>query len=141
MFNPALRRFCGALFLLCCVPLRLSQASAPIDIDAHAASTPFPHFWEKAFGAIQAILSLRESYRDDIRELKKVADFQSVPIPRHFHDEVGVYDEDEKGNAVTNFSYVDQIYDGLLANRIDPVCRNQFYAEETGPFRQDVHPF
>src|SRR5439155_299056 len=37
-----------------------------------------------------------------------------------FHDENGVYDEDAQGNPIYNFSYVDQIYDGLLAHGVKP---------------------
>jgi xylan 1,4-beta-xylosidase len=33
---------------------------------------------------------------------------------------VGVYDEDAQGNPVFNFSYVDQIYDGLLGEGVRP---------------------
>ena len=43
-----------------------------------------------------------------------------------FHDEVGVYDEDKQGNPVYNFSYVDQIYDGLLANGVQPFVELSF---------------
>ena len=135
-----LKRFCGALFFSAVSLYAFAQASAPIDIDVHAASTPFPHFWEKAFGSGRAILSLRESYRNDVRELKKVADFQYVRFHAIFHDEVGVYDEDEKGNAVYNFSYVDQIYDGLLANGVRPFVEISFMPKKLA-LGQDVHPF
>jgi xylan 1,4-beta-xylosidase len=83
---------------------------------------------------------LRESYRNDVRELKKVADFQYVRFHAIFHDEVGVYDEDEKGQAVYNFSYVDQIYDGLLANGVRPFVEISFMPKKLA-LRQDVHPF
>ncbi len=43
-----------------------------------------------------------------------------------FDDEVGVYDEDDKGNPVFNFSYVDQIYDGLLAEGVRPFVEISF---------------
>ena len=38
-----------------------------VTIDAHAESTPFPHFWEQMFGSGRAVLSMRQSYRDDTR--------------------------------------------------------------------------
>jgi len=41
-------------------------------------------------------------------------EFDYVRFHAIFHDEVGVYDEDANGKPVYNFSYVDQIYDGLL---------------------------
>src|ERR1019366_6192141 len=81
---------------------------------------PFPHFWEQMFGSGRAILSLRESYRNDLRDVKQITNFQYVRFHAIFHDEVGIYDEDAEGHAVYNFSYVDQIYDGLLANGVRP---------------------
>ena len=72
--------------------------------------------------------------------MKKVADFQYVRFHAIFHDEVGVYDEDEKGNSVYNFSYVDQIYDGLLANGVRPFVEISFMPKKLA-LRQDVHPF
>jgi xylan 1,4-beta-xylosidase len=135
-----LKRFCGAVLFFALSGSVFAQPPAPIDIDARAAATPFPHFWEKAFGSGRAILSLRESYRNDVRELKKVADFQYVRFHAIFHDEVGVYDEDDKGNPVYNFSYVDQIYDGLLANGVRPFVEISFMPRKLA-LRQDVHPF
>ena len=41
-------------------------------------------------------------------------------------DDVGVYDEDKHGNPVYNFSYVDQIYDGLLAAGVKPFVELSF---------------
>ena len=42
------------------------------------------------------------------------------------HDETGVYNEDERGKPVYNFSYVDQIYDGLLKNGVRPFVEISF---------------
>lgn len=75
-----------------------------IEIDARAPATPFPHYWEQMFGSGRAILSLRESYREDLRAVKQVADFHYVRFHAIFHDELGVYSEDEHGNPVYNFS-------------------------------------
>lgn len=137
-----LNRFCK---LALCVVVFIAlfthaQSTKPIVIDAKAPVTPFPHFWEKAFGSGRAILSLRESYRNDVREMKKVVDFNYVRFHAIFHDEVGVYDEDENGNAVYNFSYIDQIYDGLLANGVRPFVEISFMPKKLA-LRQDVHPF
>ena len=115
-------------------------APAAIEIDARAPGTPFPHFWEQAFGSGRAILALRASYREDLRELKKVADFRYVRFHAIFHDEVGVYDEDSQGAPVYNFSYVDQIYDGLLENGVRPFVEISFMPKKLAA-RQDVHPF
>jgi xylan 1,4-beta-xylosidase len=95
-------------------------------VDASAPGHPFPHFWEEMFGSGRAILSLRESYRRDLREVKQVTDFQYVRFHAILDDEVGIYGEDAQGQPVYNFSYVDQIYDGLLANGVRPFVEISF---------------
>src|SRR5438105_13896645 len=113
--------FIVAMALVLSVAPAQGQATAHpelITADANAASRPFPHFWEKMFGSGRAILSLRESYRRDLHDVKQITDFKYVRFHAIFHDEVGVYDEDSQQRPVYNFSYVDQIYDGLLANHV-----------------------
>jgi len=116
-------------------------AQETIQIDAKAQTSPFPHFWEQMFGSGRAILSLRESYRDDIRAVKQVADFKYVRFHAIFHDEVGVYNEDEHGNPVYNFSYVDQIYDGLLKEGVKPFVEISFMPRKLAFNPDALHPF
>jgi xylan 1,4-beta-xylosidase len=97
-----------------------------IEVDASAPGHLFPHFWEQMFGSGRAILSLRESYRRDLREVKQATDFKYIRFHAIFHDEVGVYDEDASGTPIHNFSYVDQIYDGLLENGLRPFVEISF---------------
>jgi len=110
-------------------PERAAQSPTPAEtivIDASAPSHPFPHFWEQMFGSGRAILSLRSSYRDNLREVKAATDFKYIRFHAILDDEVGVYDEDANGNPVYDFSYVDQIYDGLLANGVRPFVELSF---------------
>jgi xylan 1,4-beta-xylosidase len=111
-----------------------------ITVDATAPSRPFPHFWEKMLGSGRAILSLRESYRRDLRDVKQATDFQYVRFHAIFHDEVGVYGEDAEGHAIYNFSYVDQIYDGLLANGVKPFVELSFMPVQLAA-KNILHPF
>jgi len=97
-----------------------------IVIDATAARHPFPHIWESMFGSGRAILSLRDSYRHDLRAAKEITGFTYVRFHGIFNDEVGVYDEDSQGRPLYNFSYIDQIYDGLLANGVRPFVEISF---------------
>jgi xylan 1,4-beta-xylosidase len=122
-------------FLLASVSFRVSAQSAgtqeskpaeTIQVDLRAKGQPFPHFWEQMFGSGRAILSLRESYRNDLREVKAATDFKYVRFHAIFHDEVGVYDEDAAGKPIYNFSYVDQIYDGLLKAGVRPFVELSF---------------
>jgi xylan 1,4-beta-xylosidase len=115
--------------LLVCVSLSLPLAAADetITVDpATAAAHPFPHFWEQMFGSGRAVLSLRESYRNDLRSVRDITGFTYIRFHAIFHDEIGVYDEDAQGKSIYNFSYVDQIYDGVLANHIKPFIELSF---------------
>jgi xylan 1,4-beta-xylosidase len=136
-----------------------SPASAVehLTIDATAPATPFPHFWEQTFGSGRAILSLRESYRNDLRTVKEATGFESVRFHAIFHDEVGLYDPDRRSiefaqtagqsgtatadTSVYNFSYVDQIYDGLLANHVRPFVELSFMPRKLASDPNASHPF
>jgi hypothetical protein len=118
-----------------------TYAQEKIEIDAQAQATPFPHYWEQMFGSGRAILSLRESYREDVRAVKQVADFRYVRFHAIFHDELGVYNEDEHGNPVYNFSYVDQVYDGLLKNGVKPFVEISFMPKKLAFNPDALHPF
>lgn len=112
-----------------------------VDIDSSAPSHPLPHFWERMFGSGRAILSLRESYRHDLRETKRITDFEFVRFHAIFQDEVGMYDEDAAGNPVYNFSYVDQIYDGLLENKVRPFVEMSFMPKKLTSDPNALHAF
>ena len=133
-----------------------SSAQTPDEtvlIDAKGQATTFPHFWEQIFGSGRAILSLRESYRDDLRATKKITDLQAVRFHGIFMDEVGLYDPDRKtqnpGQAavaandasVYNFSYIDQIYDGLLANGVRPFVELSFMPKKMASDPAALHAF
>jgi xylan 1,4-beta-xylosidase len=111
-----------------------------IEVDPHAAGHPFPHYWEQMFGSGRAILSLRESYRRDLREVKSSTGFEYVRFHAILNDEVGVYDEDGDGKPIYNFSYVDQIYDGLLENGVRPFVELSFMPTKLAG-RPVVYPF
>lgn len=130
-----------ALFPVLLISAGSLLAQETIVIDAQAKTTPFPHYWEQMFGSGRAILSLRESYRDDLRAVKQVADFRYVRFHAIFHEELGVYNEDEHGNPVYNFSYVDQVYDGLLKNGVKPFVEVSFMPKKLAFNPDALHPF
>ncbi|MGH9455610.1 MAG: GH39 family glycosyl hydrolase, partial [Terriglobia bacterium] len=111
-----------------------------ISINAQAPTHPFPHYWERMFGSGRATLSLRESYRQDLRAVKAATDFEYIRFHGIFDDDTGIYEEDAQGNAVYNFSYVDQIYDGLLANGARPFVEISFMPKKLAA-NLTVHAF
>jgi xylan 1,4-beta-xylosidase len=134
-----------------------SHTTERLHIDPRAPATPFPHFWEQTFGSGRAILSLRESYRSDLRAVKTITNFDSVRFHGIFMDEVGLYDPDRKPipfaqmtaearataaqTGIYNFSYIDQIYDGLLANRVHPFVELSFMPKKLASDPAALHAF
>ena len=103
-----------------------AETMQEIILDASAPSRPFPHYWEQVFGSGRATLSLRESYRRDLRAMRTATDIHYVRFHAIFDDDVGVYTEDAHGQPVYNWSYVDQIYDGLLEGGVRPFVELSF---------------
>ncbi len=153
------RLACLAAISAPCLFALHSAAQQPelLRIDAHAPTTPFPHFWEQTFGSGRAILSLRQSYRDDLRTVKQATDFKSVRFHGIFMDEVGLYDPDRRPVAfaqmqknlqaagtdtgIYNFSYIDQIYDGLLAIGVRPFVELSFMPRKLASDPAALHAF
>jgi xylan 1,4-beta-xylosidase len=125
------------------LPISLVAQTAPatVTIDASAPGTAFPHFWEQMFGSGRAVLALRAAYRSDLREVKQATDFRYVRGHAILHDEVGVYDEDKQGKPIYNFTYVDQIYDGILANGVRPMVEISFMPRKLASDPNATHPF
>lgn len=109
-----------------------TEASSPeiIHVNAHATGTPFPHFWEQMFGSGRANLVMRAQYQYDLRLVKRVTGFRYVRFHGIFDDENGVYSQDAQGNPVYNWTYVDHIYDALLAEGIRPYVEISFMPKQ-----------
>jgi xylan 1,4-beta-xylosidase len=118
----------------------IAQVDEIVTIDSAAPARPFPHFWERMFGSGRAALTLRESYRQDLRAVRSVTAAAYVRFHGVLHDELGVYDEDKRGRPVYNFSYVDQIYDGLLASGVRPFVELSFMPRKLA-LRPMLHKF
>ena len=139
---------------LLAAPAALAQAAPEtITLDAHAPTTPFPHVWEQTFGSGRAVLALRDDYRQNLRAVHAATGFTAVRAHGILNDEVGVYDPDavtknpglaaEKvdTNSPYNFSYVDQIYDGLLEIGVRPFVEISFMPKKMSSSPDMVHPF
>ena len=141
-----MRRCAFIAGVIACLVLMASGTSsaqtAPevIRVDTAAPTRPFPHFWEQMFGSGHANLTMRESWRHDLRTARAVTDFRYVRFHDIFHDHNGVYSEGKDGTPIYNWSYVDQIYDGLLANGVRPFVELSFMPSALAA-SQKPHPF
>jgi xylan 1,4-beta-xylosidase len=117
-----------------------SAAQPPIQIvvDGNAPAHPFPHFWEQMFGSGRASLSLRASYRSDMRKVKGATDFRFVRFHGILDRDVGVYTVDAQGRPDYNFTYIDQIYDGLLQQGVRPFVELSFMPPDMASRQQSM---
>jgi len=106
-----------------------------VHIDLSAPTRPFPHFWEQMFGSGRAILSLRESYREDLRATRRITNCRYVRFHGILDDETGIFDK-----GTYNFTYFDQIMDGLLAEGVKPFVELSFMPSKLAA-SQTPHPF
>lgn len=129
-------RFCLIILmfvLASAVPVTRSQTqNSPemVNVDLAAGPHPFSHFWERMFGSGRAVLSLRDSYRQDLRDVKQITGLEYIRFHAILDDEVGVYDENSQGAPLYNFSYVDQIYDGLVQSGVHPFVELSFMPQK-----------
>jgi xylan 1,4-beta-xylosidase len=113
-------------FVFAALMTTIAWSDEELIVDPHGSHHRFPHFWEQMFGSGRAILTLRDSYRQDLRLVKDTTEIKFVRFHAILDDEVGVYGEDKRGNPLYNFTYLDQIYDGLLANGVRPFVELSF---------------
>ena len=98
-----------------------------LHLDAAVPGTPFPHTWEDMFGSGRAVLALRDDYRKDLDAVHAATGFGYIRFHGILDDDVGLVQRDKKTGAISyNFSYVDQIYDGLLARGVRPFVELSF---------------
>ena len=92
------------------------------------------------FGSATHAFRCERAGAHDLRTTKAITDFQYVRFHDIFHDRNGVYSEGTDGKPVYNWSYVDQIYDGLVANGVRPFVELSFMPSALAA-SQKPHPF
>ncbi|MFP5041453.1 GH39 family glycosyl hydrolase [Parasediminibacterium sp. JCM 36343] len=121
----------GAAFI---PSLLYAQKITPINslssvIDANAPGIPLTHFWSKCVGAGRANEGLRASWLEQMELAKKHCGFQFCRFHGLFHDDMCVYKE-EKGNAIYNWQYIDDLFDRMLAIGVKPFVELGFMPKD-----------
>lgn len=118
-----------------------SDDTVRLQIDATAKGTPLPHFWEQVFGSGRAVLALRDDYRKDVEAVKQATGFSYIRFHGIFDRDMGVAWRDAQGKLHFNFSYVDQVYDGLLERGVKPFVELGFMPPEMSADPASHHDF
>lgn len=81
---------------------------------------------------------LRADFQNQLKELQKEIGFEYVRFHGLFHDDMAVYDEDEDGNPVLWFGYIDKLFDFLLSVNIKPFVELGFMPSKIASFKDTV---
>jgi len=115
--------------------------TSSLHIDATAAGASFPHFWEQMLGSGRASLALRDDYRKDLDAVHQATGVGYIRFHGILDHDVGLVQRDAQGKISYNFSYVDQIYDGLLEHGFKPFVELGFMPPELTSDAAALHPF
>jgi xylan 1,4-beta-xylosidase len=116
-----LRLPCAVLAL---AALAFAQVQPPspriIAADLNQVRGPHSTVFRRCIGAGRANEGLRADWQQQLALVQREIGFDYIRMHGLLHDDMGVYQEDAKGNPVYNFQYIDQLYDALLRLHIKP---------------------
>ncbi len=99
---------------------------AQILIDCGQCHQRLRHTWRRLVCIGKANLLLYEDVRHTLRLLQKDIGYKYIKFHGIFDDDMMVYDEDEQGNVILSFTYVDKILDFLQSIRLAPLLQLSF---------------
>lgn len=105
----------------------MMQLSAQVVDVACKKAKPLPHTWSVGTCAGRANEGLRTSWVEQLRLVKEQCGFNYLRMHGLFDDDMFVYFEDKKGNAIYNWQYVDEVYDRMLAIGVKPFVELSFF--------------
>lgn len=91
-----------------------------ISIDFNKSSGKMNTMFKECVGAGRANEGLRADWQQQLAYVKKQCDFKYIRMHGLLTDDMAVYTEDNKGNPVYSYMYVDALYDYLLSIGVKP---------------------
>jgi xylan 1,4-beta-xylosidase len=117
---------CGILSVAVAYSQNTNGTAIYLAADAKAQGKPLAHFWSKVVGAGRANEGLRATWQEELGTASEFDGFQYVRFHGIFQDDMFIYREDEHGNPIYSFQYVDDLYDRMLAKGIRPFVELSF---------------
>ncbi len=120
-----------SLLIACMAVLALSTRAADtnqlvtltnrvISVDLQQIKGPRSMVWQDCVGAGRVGEGLRAGWREQLEECHREIGFKYIRMHGLLHDELGVYQEDDKGQPHYNWQYIDDVYDFLLRIGMKP---------------------
>jgi xylan 1,4-beta-xylosidase len=115
-------RLAGAMLAATALAFAQAPSAAPrvIAADLNQVRGPHSKVFRRCIGAGRANEGLRADWQRQLALVQREIRFDYIRMHGLLHDDMGVYQEDAKGNPIYNFQYVDELYDALLRLHIKP---------------------
>lgn len=93
-------------------------------------------YWNKVLSAGKASVYLRQEVQKQVRIIQKEIGFEHIKLTEIFSDELTVYREDELGNSIYNWSYINSILDFFYDINLKPFIEIGFMPLELASKKQ-----
>lgn len=109
-----------------------------ITCEVNRETESFVPYYKKIMCAGRAAEGLRDDWRKQLKVVQKEIQFEYIRFHGIFHEDMMVYKEDENGEPIYNWQYVDELMDFLLENNLRPMLELSFtpYAMASGETHQ-----
>jgi xylan 1,4-beta-xylosidase len=91
-----------------------------IKVDYNKTQGKLNTMFKECIGAGRANEGLRADWQQQLALVKKECDFKYIRMHGLLTDDMGVYQEDSKGNPVYNYQYIDVLYDFIVSIGMKP---------------------
>ena len=95
-------------------------AQRTINVDYKKSTGKLNTMFKECVGAGRANEGLRADWQQQLAYVKKQCGFKYIRMHGLLTDDMAVYTEDNKGNPIYNYMYVDALYDYLLSIGVKP---------------------
>jgi len=106
--------------------------------DARKEKGPLNHMFNFCVGAGRANEGLRADWQRQLIFVHRECGFRYLRMHGLLSDDMGVYQEDAKGNAVYNWQYIDSLYDALLETGVKPFVELGFMPQALASGTQTI---
>jgi xylan 1,4-beta-xylosidase len=118
------QNFLLLMWLLCVFNVEMTGQKKATDrnikVDYNNEIGPLNTMFKECVGAGRANEGLRADWQQQLATVKKDCDFKFIRMHGLLTDDMAVYSEDDKGNSIYNYQYVDVLYDYIVGLKMKP---------------------
>ena len=103
------------------------EGKAMIHIDFCSEGQRYKPYWKTCVGAGRANEGLRAAFQRQLRQVQEQIGFRYLRFHGLLHDDMFVVRENESGEKIYNFQYIDELFDSMLEMQIRPFVELSFF--------------